>query len=389
MKVHAGIAGLATLLLLSSVMLAGCSVVRFDGMSGQAGRVVSLDASDRVLLVTRASAPVGSAGEKFKACIEQSPDAFLTRSGSGSASVETKGVAAQLAIAMAEAGMSLAFRTQVTQAQSNLLFNLCQLNANGALSDNAVRTEIRRFQHGLLGMIAIEQLTAPIRGGGQPYVLSTSSASAGKDVEVAQQLLKQEEEKLGELSAAVKTEEANLEKIDSKDEAKKAEREKQEAVVAKAKEEVEKQKKAVAIAQERLNAARLAVSVAAGGAAGPINVVMPKSGSEMPEHVAQAVSGVVSDVLTRGVLLDACVEARLEPDRSAWATGGAGALDVCERAVKAYLSQFEAQVKVVAAGARLNEEIASALARCAGTPNLDFCKNLAGSLGRVATPDGS
>ena len=103
MKIQAGIVRLVTLLLLSSVMLSGCSVARFDGMSGQAGRVVSLDASDRVLLVNRTSAAVGSAGAKFKACIEQSPDAFLTRSGSGSASVETKGVAAQLAIAMAEA----------------------------------------------------------------------------------------------------------------------------------------------------------------------------------------------------------------------------------------------------------------------------------------------
>jgi len=346
-------------LIVSLTGAAGCA-----GFDTRRGQIIKLDAMDRVVSVNHRE-------NIRKICAEQSPDAFALLAAAFAASGQSKGVAAQIAASMSESGGSLAFRTQVTQAQANLLYSLCQLEANDVLSKRAVRTEIRRFQHSLLAMLAIEQLTAPARTSPSTTIHSTSTASAGKDVEVAQKQLEQEQEALKTAKDTQATKEKELAALPNGTEAEKAARAKQDEEVAAAKEAVTKQEKQVKIAEEKLSAARLALSVSTGGQQAQINVTIPTSSSTISDTVAKSVIQALESTLNRGVLMDNCVEAvfeeRIQPD-------------VCRSAFETYLGVYkareDAKTSLIASEAQKNLALASALKKCVDNPKAD-CSKLA------------
>jgi hypothetical protein len=65
--------------------------------------------------------------------------------------------------AFAEQVTSIAFRTQVTEAQQEFLYYLCQLRANSVLSDDEVSANLRHFQNTMLAMVAIDDLAGGSR----------------------------------------------------------------------------------------------------------------------------------------------------------------------------------------------------------------------------------
>lgn len=299
---------------LFTLVLGGCaewSSIQYQ-FPAAPDKVATIDAKQRV--VTMQTLQLQNIGSRISVCVEQSPDAFSFLSGSLSASTETKSIAAALAAAIAESGGSLAFRTQVTQAQANLLYSICTLYAAGAVNDRAVRTELRRFQQTLLGMLAIEQLTAPQRGQPMQQILTTSSASVGKDVDLAQANVKdaldaKSKAQIG-LDDANKKVETNKPKKDGEAES--------DAYKAAVKERGEKQKvlddaaSKLTIAEKSLAAASLALNASASGAQQSVINVYASSGNSISDKVAEQIVSALDFVLQRGVLVDSCTELLLE-----------------------------------------------------------------------------
>jgi hypothetical protein len=299
-------------------------------------KVATIDAKQRVVAIQKIA--LSSGGSRVSVCVEQSPDVFSFLSGSLSLSAETKGVAAALAAAIAESGGSLAFRTQVTQAQSNLLYGICQMHAAGALSDRAVRTELRRFQQTLLGILAIEQLTAPTRGQPVQQILTTSSASVGKDVEIAQSKVDDAKKEKDDARTALDnaTKDATNEKpADGQPEsdAYKA------AVKVKEKKQKDLDKAAVtlSLAEKSLSAAKLALSASASGPQQSIINVYPPPSAGVSDKVAEQVVATLELVLQRGVMVDNCAEFMFE---GAPESAQTKAVALCEQTINAYLTAY-------------------------------------------------
>lgn len=99
----------------------------------------------------------------LRACAARSPDVFsaLSTAFSGDVSAETAKLTAALSGAGTSAEQASAFglRTQLTQSQMELLYQLCIASLNGTLSPDQFATEMHRYQNTMVTMLAIEQVT--------------------------------------------------------------------------------------------------------------------------------------------------------------------------------------------------------------------------------------
>lgn len=138
------------------LMLSGCgnfnSIWRDSYVRN--GSVITVDAKQRFLRAT------ADATGPLRICAEKSPDVFSAYAGATSISGSYQGVEAAFSGSNAEQAASIALRTQLTQAQGELLSRICDLHANGAITGAEVATQLRRFQNTMTAMLAIEQLTA-------------------------------------------------------------------------------------------------------------------------------------------------------------------------------------------------------------------------------------
>lgn len=117
----------------------------------------------------------------MRACAARSPDVFSALStafsGSGSADVVGKlSAAISGAGTSAESASAFGLRTQLTQSQIELLYQLCVASLNGTLSPDEFATEMHRYQNTMVTMLAIEQVT----GYAKPTIVAIGgSSSAG------------------------------------------------------------------------------------------------------------------------------------------------------------------------------------------------------------------
>jgi outer membrane protein OmpA-like peptidoglycan-associated protein len=134
---------------------------------------VLLDAKERAINVYH-----NNNGDQV--CSEQAPDAFAvlatSLAASGQLSEPTgKSIGLNGSFSQSESGASLAFRTQLTQTEAQILYQLCALAANGKISEVEVATELRRLQHSLVALLAVEQLT----GVAKPTVVAIGAGTSG------------------------------------------------------------------------------------------------------------------------------------------------------------------------------------------------------------------
>jgi len=123
-----------------------------------------IDAKQRPISVNTVTQPA-----KPKVCLARSADALSQAAASGNLSItQESGAGGQLALASSEQAMSIAFRTQVTEAQQEFLYYLCQLNSNGALSDDEVSDNLRHFQNTMLAMVAVDDLATAAKSSPPP-----------------------------------------------------------------------------------------------------------------------------------------------------------------------------------------------------------------------------
>ncbi|WP_439550868.1 hypothetical protein [Falsiroseomonas sp.] len=189
----------ATILPLALTFLSGCanlnSIYRAEDMAGRDGtvaRTTLIDTEQRAIntilrreFVTRPDGnlhldrnnqPVREAYATI--CAEKSPDTFSAQSGSLSGGLELPRATGTIAAALAESAASIALRTQLTQAQAELLYRICEAYANRAISGFEVHRQLRRFQNTMVALLAIEQLTGAVQ---VQNVALTTAASATTD----------------------------------------------------------------------------------------------------------------------------------------------------------------------------------------------------------------
>jgi len=141
----------------------------------------------------------------LRTCAARSPDVFtaLSQAFSGSASAD---VAGKFAGALSGAGTSsesasaFGLRTQLTQSQMELLYQLCIASLNKTISPDQLATELHRYQNTMVSMLAIEQVT----GYAKPTIVAIGGQSAAGSADA---LAKQQERVDG-----AKSKEADLKK---------------------------------------------------------------------------------------------------------------------------------------------------------------------------------
>lgn len=139
--------------------LAGCanqnSIYRVSDTEPSKSETILIDAKQRPITVNTVTDP-----KHPKLCLARSADALSQAAASGNLKFTQGTTSADLGITDTEQVSSIAFRTQVTEAQQEFLYYLCQFNANGAISDDEVSDDLRHFQNTMLALVAVDDLAA-------------------------------------------------------------------------------------------------------------------------------------------------------------------------------------------------------------------------------------
>lgn len=151
-------AAVIPLAVILGALATGCanqnSIFRVADTDANKTETILIDAKQRPITVNTNK-------DKQKLCLARSADALSQAAASGNLKVtQASGGSGELGFSDIEQVTSIAFRTQVTEAQQEFLFYLCQLNSNGVLSDGDVSDNLKHFQNTMLAMVAIDDLAA-------------------------------------------------------------------------------------------------------------------------------------------------------------------------------------------------------------------------------------
>lgn len=387
------------MIIASAAAISGCAELNsiqytFDTDKGEP-YVATIDAKQRVIVaspqtVRRTTYDASGKPTSFtetevmQVCAEQSPDVFSMFSSSTSLSGEYQEAAIKFATALVESGGSMAMRTQLTQLQSNFLYNLCALSAAEKLSDAAVRAEMRRFQQTLLATLAIEQVTTPYRSAPQITVSGQSASSladgakaAAAELDAAEKTLKDAEAALTAAETARDTAITNNTLTDAL-----------EAEVAKKQKEKDKASDDRDRADLKLKAIDGQLSAYASGRAetGTVNV-SPESANK---EVAAIVKEILEVTLNRGALLDNCQEFLYEgglrsADPQFKGQIAAQCLNVMTEYAKAATAQAKASAELYAKAPAILQRLSE---KC-GDVESETCKAATKLIGNILQPPGS
>lgn len=145
--------------------LTGCANYIFRPFDLDDGDSLSLDAKQRVLLVTHEG---GKTRDRKIVCAEPSPDALTATSAAatggaaytipGAAGAQGTNVGASIALARTEAAASIGMRTQTVQLLRDGLYRACEAYMNGAIDQfqyNIILTNVDKLTTTLMGIDAI------------------------------------------------------------------------------------------------------------------------------------------------------------------------------------------------------------------------------------------
>lgn len=177
---------LNTLIPLAIVLItSGCAnLTTYNKEIDLRGKSVSMDVKQRVVFSqNRESFDHANPPNKITnvvTCAEPSPDALtvLGASGALSFSDSISGKAANAGAAFAESGAFVGLRTQSIQLLRDAMYRLCESYAAGAVTADDYAGMQRRYQSTMMGLIAIEQLTGPVKAA-QVALTSSAASSAG------------------------------------------------------------------------------------------------------------------------------------------------------------------------------------------------------------------
>ncbi len=338
---------------LSVVALSGCGNLqrqsRTFSTDGQSG--ITVDASQRAIYSVNKTLGDGKQWRAF--CAEPSPDALsaLVSSLGLDASVGAAGVAKALGLAGSaqDSTASIGLRTQTIQLLRDAMYRLCEGYASGALNDISFARLQRRYQHVMLALLAIEQLTGPVVA--QQAALS-GSTSAGMS------------QALGEITKLVADQTAVVSQLerdlkDAKAEAVKPDATEQTKKKAKDLENQLSDAKSVAAKiDDKFNSSQRLFTQASGQALFAASQIGGGGGTSTIALVAGKIADIVTLVIKADYTKDVCLDTLLSRDGDEVVNAKTFEV-VVQFCAKAYeLSPSEAKVVVDAAQERSKAVIA-------------------------------
>jgi hypothetical protein len=150
-------------ILARTVVFFGCLLIGACANQNSIFRVTDTEAGKtETILIDAKQRPitVNTNKDKQKTCLARSADALSQAAASGNLKITEGSASGEAGFADNETVTSIAFRTQVTEAQQEFLYYLCQLNSNGVLPDGDVADNLKHFQNTMLAMVAIDDLAS-------------------------------------------------------------------------------------------------------------------------------------------------------------------------------------------------------------------------------------
>jgi len=177
-------------LILAVGLLGGCGNLQRQSRefqtTGTSG--ITIDASQRAIYSVTKKYPGGAQWQAF--CAEPSPDALSALASSFAVDASVAEKALGMAISSQESTASIGLRTQTIQILRDAMYRLCEGYASGALDNIGFTRMQRRYQHIMLALLAIEQLTGPVVAQ-QMALTSSAGANLGKGLGEISKLLAQ------------------------------------------------------------------------------------------------------------------------------------------------------------------------------------------------------
>lgn len=377
-----------------AVLLSGCanllSIHRQRNITpagaglGGGAEITLIDAKQRAVISTQRMGKGGQA--RTVVCAEPSPDALQAIAASSALSYrDAEDRLAQIATQISEQASSIGLRTQSIQLLRDAMYRICEGYAAHAIDDDEVTMLHRRYQNLMLGLLAIEQLTGAVAA--SQVVLNTSGAAAvgaaatelaaaRTDLATAQDAvataegaavtananhqtaMKTRKEKEGELAAAHKDgDAADIQAAATAYNQAVTEENKASGELAKANSSLEAKRKQLQEATRMYAAAQGKVSASTGGS-GSFNGGKGLTSAAATDSVAQAVRGIVDDIVTKSFLYEACfgyITRLTEKNEGSPAANrmqyAADIMAVCKDNMRTLFSLAESSAKVRAAQA--------------------------------------
>lgn len=175
---------------LAMALLAGCGNLQRQSREFQTTGTngITIDASQRAIYSVTKTYPGGLQWKAF--CAEPSPDALSALASSFGLDASAAGKALGMAISSQDSTASIGLRTQTIQILRDAMYRLCEGYASGALDSIGFTRMQRRYQHIMLALLAIEQLTGPVVAQ-QMALTGSAGASLGKGLGEISKLLAQ------------------------------------------------------------------------------------------------------------------------------------------------------------------------------------------------------
>jgi hypothetical protein len=135
------------------------SIFRVADTDKDKTETILIDAKQRPITVNTVTD-----NKKPMTCLARSADALSQAAASGNLKItQASGGSGELGFGDTEQVTSIAFRTQVTEAQQEFLYYLCQLRSNSVLTNAEVSSNLTHFQNTMLAMVAIDDLASSVR----------------------------------------------------------------------------------------------------------------------------------------------------------------------------------------------------------------------------------
>jgi hypothetical protein len=293
-------------------VLAGCGNLQrqsrtfnTDGNSG-----ITVDASQRAIYSVNKTFGDGKQWRAF--CAEPSPDALsaLVSSFGLDASVGAAGVSKALGLtgSAQDSTASIGLRTQTIQLLRDAMYRLCEGYASGALNDVSFARLQRRYQHVMLSLLAIEQLTGPVVAQ-QAALSGSASAGMGQALGEITKLVADQTAVVSQLERDLKEAKADAAKADATDQVKK-----------KAKDLENQLSDAKSVAsklEEKFSSSQRLFTQASGQALFAASQSSGGAGTSTIALVAQKIESIVKHVVDADYTKDVCLDTLLSPGSDA------------------------------------------------------------------------
>ena len=151
---------------LACLSMAGCANLNAVNYTRDftKGRSAVMDSDQRVIVTNGRTVTNAQGGQTAVVCAEPSPDTFTLLAASASGRLSSAGRSAlEGAFAQSESGASIGIRTPSIQLLRDGMYRLCEAYMDGAIGQLGYASGMRRYQVMMSALLAVEQLTGPVR----------------------------------------------------------------------------------------------------------------------------------------------------------------------------------------------------------------------------------